>query len=187
MHKQWTKARSTNGNLCFVSPRLHNKLMQALIWNPCIFERRKVHLSSPTIPRSRLYLLLQGEGVLEVQQSATSRGARLPEVHPEGLHGLRRPACWPRLGLEPPGGGGTPLRQRRRRCRDQTGQHRGHGESSGHRNPLCTGTVHDGPPLHCIPVQEEEHTAPHTVLQALHAGVGLRDCAHCTERSVKLW
>lgn len=35
--------------------------------------------------------------------------------------------------------------------------------------------MHDGPPLHGFSVQEEEHAAPHTVLQALHAGVGLRD------------
>lgn len=133
----------------------------------------------PTIPPCRLHLLLQGEGVLEVQQPAASRGAWLPEVHPEGLHGLRRPTCRPRLGLEPSGGGGAPLRQRRRGRRHQTGQRGGHGEGSGHRHPLCPGAVHDGPPLHGFPVQEEEHTAPHTVLQALHAGVGLRDC-YCT-------
>jgi len=125
--------------------------------------------------RSRLHLLLQGEGVLEVQQPDASRGARLPEVHPEGLHGLRRSTRRSRLGLEPPGGRGTPLRQRRRGRRHQIGQHGGHGESRGHRYPLRPGPVHDGPPLHRFPVQEEEHTAPHTVLQALHAGVGLSD------------
>ena len=131
---------------------------------------------------SRLYLLLQGEGVLEVQQPAAARGAGLPEVHPAGLHGLRRSARRPRLGLESSRAGGAPLRQRRRGRGDQTGQHRGHGESSGHRHPLRAGAVHDGPPLHGFPVQEEEHSAPHTVLQALHAGVGLRDCGCTAQR-----
>lgn len=136
-------------------------------------------VSSNPYPSHRLYLFLQGQRVLEVQQPAASCGARLPQVNSEGLHGLRWPACRPQLGLESPGGRGGPLRHRRRGRRHETRQCREHGESRGHCHPLRSGAVHDGPPLHRFPVQEEEHSTAHTVLQALHAGVGLRDC-YCT-------
>lgn len=122
----------------------------------------------------RIHLLLQREGILEVQQPAAARGAWLPEVHPQGLHGLRRASRRPRVGLEPAGGRGAPLRQRQRGRGDAAGHGGGHGEGRGHRHPLRAGAVHDGPPLHRVPVPEEEHAAPHTVLQALHAGVGVR-------------
>ena len=37
----------------------------------------------------RLHLLLQGEGVLEVRQPEAHGGARIPQVHPARLDGLR--------------------------------------------------------------------------------------------------
>lgn len=125
----------------------------------------------------RIHILLQGEGVLEVQQPAAESGARLPQVYLAGFYGLRRFAHRPRLGLELPTRRGTASIWPRwwRWYRAEAGEQRWSGESGGHCHPLCPGPVHDGVALHRVPLQEEGHAAPHTVLQEIHAGVGLRN------------
>lgn len=113
----------------------------------------------------RFYVLLQGEGVLEVQQPAPAGGAGLPSLHPQRLPGLRADAHGPR-----------PLAGRRRqlgRC-DRAGQRGQHGEGRRHRHSLRAGAVPAGSGLHGGAVQKERHAAPHTVLQTLHAGMGLK-------------
>lgn len=113
----------------------------------------------------RIHLFLQGEGVLEVQQPVPQSGAGLPALHPQGLHGLRADAHRPR-----------PAAGRRRQLGrgDRAGQRGEHGEGHRHRHPLRAGTVPAGVDLHCGAVQEEGYATPHTVLQTLHAGMGLK-------------
>ncbi len=123
----------------------------------------------------RIHILLQGEGVLEVQQPEAESGARLPKVYSAWFHGLRWLTCRLRLGLEPSTGRRTAtIWQWWRWYRTQAGEQWWSRESGGHRHPLRPGPVHDGSALHRVPLQEEGYAAPHTVLQAIHAGVGLR-------------
>lgn len=121
----------------------------------------------------RVHLLLQGEGVLEVQQPVPPCGTGLPPIHPQGLHGLRPEAHRPR----PPAG-----RRRQLGRGDRAGQRGEHGEGHRHRHPMRAGAVPAGAGLHCGTVQEEGYAAPHTVLQTLHAGMGLKHGREGVER-----
>lgn len=131
----------------------------------CIFFHFALSVHLFLSPSFRFYVLLQGEGVLEVQQPAPAGGAGLPPLHPQRLPGLRADARGPRA-----------LASRRRRlgrC-DRAGRRGQHGEGHSHRRSVRAGAVPAGAGLHGGAVQAEGHAAPHTVLQTLHAGMGLK-------------
>uniref|UniRef100_A0A3P8XAF1 Peptidase metallopeptidase domain-containing protein n=1 Tax=Esox lucius TaxID=8010 RepID=A0A3P8XAF1_ESOLU len=110
----------------------------------------------------QFHILLQGEGVLEVQQPAVASRAWLPPLHSEGLHGLRPDPDRPRASAH--GGRGHSHR---------AGQRGQHGEGHRHCHPVHPGPLSHRPGLRRVPVQKEGNAQTHTVLQTLHAGVGV--------------
>ena len=77
-----------------------------------------------------------------------------------------------------PRGSGGPARRRHLERGDRAGQHDGHGAGHGRRGALRAAAVPAGAGVHGGAVQEERHASPHTVLQALHARVGVRTTLH---------
>jgi len=128
----------------------------------------------PHPPLFRLHLLLQGEGVLEVRQPEADGGARIPEVHPARLDGLRSV------------GHGALWQQREPRRPPSAARRRGHhgdhqrrpddGQRHRRRDPVHPVAVHPGAGVHHISVQKQRSAAEHhyaALLQIPCSGVGM--------------
>lgn len=133
----------------------------------------RVTLSSPP-PFLRLHLLLQGEGLLEVRQPEADGGARIPQVHPARLDGLRpvrhgalRQQGQPRR---------PPAAPRRRRHHGDHQRRPDDGQCHRRGDPLHSVAVHPGAGVHHLSVQKQRSAAERhdaALLQIPRSGVGM--------------